>query len=166
MKNSSFANRGMQLERFIELTNTQYKRDNVAVIQKIATPVKVLHRGHDGKITGFYESKSTVDFIGCYQGQFVCFDAKETKGKNLPLKNIHEHQIGFMKTVVENGGKAFIVVCFSELERYFVMNSYEIVEAIENTKAKSMPLLYFENHAREIKFNECGYVLDYLGVKL
>ncbi len=35
---------------------------------------------------GFFEERSTVDYIGLVQGYPICFDAKETKLKTLPVK--------------------------------------------------------------------------------
>ena len=43
--------------------------------------------------------KSTVDYIGAVQGIPVCFDAKECGGADVPLRNIHPHQIAFMEGI-------------------------------------------------------------------
>jgi recombination protein U len=161
---SIYSNRGKLLEQIIEVTNRQYKNQGIAEVQKIATPVKVLHTDRNGKIHGFWEKKSTVDFIGVCSGIPIAFDAKETTGKSLRFDNIHKHQIEFMTRWQRNGGQAFLVVYFSELNRYFRLSILELLQYLENpfkTNKKSIPIRYFEEYAAEIKEGEC-FVLDYL----
>ncbi len=86
--------RGSAFEDLINMTNRQYMQRGLAVIQKVPTPitpVEVNNASHT-ITSAYFEKKSTVDFIGAAQGIALCFDAKETQAKNLPLKNIHYGQ--------------------------------------------------------------------------
>lgn len=162
MRTNTYANRGMTLERLIELTNNQYVRDHVAVIQKVPTPVKVIQSLPYGQVKGHWEKKSTVDFIGCYQGQYICFDAKESDKKSFPLANIEQHQLEHMKSVVANGGKAFLIIYMREYDKYFGLG-YKALEAFINAaERKSIPLSYLEENAEVIQTDHNGYVINYL----
>ncbi len=131
--------RGTALESLIEYTNMKYHNMGLLRIDKVATPVKAL-AFQDGMITkGYYEKKSTVDFVGIIQGVFVAFDAKETENKSLPLQNIHPHQVNYMKDVNAQGGLAFLIVHFKSMDRYYLV-PYEILSKLyyDNTR-KSIP---------------------------
>ncbi|QIB26076.1 Holliday junction resolvase RecU [Caloranaerobacter azorensis] len=161
---STYSNRGKLLEQIIEVANRQYRNKGIAEIQKIATPVKVLRTDKNGKIYGFWEKKSTVDFIGVCNGIPIAFDAKETTGKSLKFDNIHKHQIEFMTNWQQRGGQAFLVVYFSELNRYFRLSILELLQYMKNplkSNKKSIPIKYFEEYAIELKTGQV-FVLDYL----
>ena len=85
--------RGSTLEEMINLTNDMYRAKKLALIQKVPTPINPLKLNNaDRTITlAYFEQKSTVDYIGVIQGVPVCFDAKETGRKSLPIQNIHKH---------------------------------------------------------------------------
>ena len=106
--------RGSAFEELIDFTNRQYQQRGLAVIQKVPTPItptEVSNASHT--ITqAYFEKKSTVDFIGVADGVAICFDAKETRGKNLPLRNIHAHQIEFMDAFRKQNGVSFLLVQF------------------------------------------------------
>lgn len=139
--------RGNDFEEMINYTNELYRQNGLGLIQKIPTPITPVEIQKDtGRISlAYFNSKSTVDYIGVIQGIPVCFDAKETTEKNLPLQNIHEHQIKFMEDFKNQGGIAFILVYFKFFGRYFYM-------PIDK-------LIYFWNRAKNggrksIKFDE------------
>ena len=98
--------RGSTLEEFINRTNEAYREKNLALIQKIPTPITPIEIDKSSRhITlAYFDTKSTVDYIGVVQGIPVCFDAKECAVLTFPLHNIHPHQIAFMKKFEEQGG--------------------------------------------------------------
>ena len=106
--------RGSVLEELINMTNELYRREGVALIQKIPTPIKPVDFDSEKKMIrlAYFEQKSTVDYIGVMQGIPLCFDAKETGKKSLPFSNIHEHQVKFMGDFTAQGGLAFLLVHF------------------------------------------------------
>ena len=71
--------RGSTLEDLVNRTNEQYAEKNLALIQKIPTPITPVRMDKENRhITlAYFEQRSTVDYIGAVQGIPVCFDAKE-----------------------------------------------------------------------------------------
>lgn len=126
-----YANRGRGLEVLIEQANRLYRLKNIAVVQKVATPTKVLQDRY-GR-TKVVREKSTVDFVGVWRGVALAFDAKQTREKRFPLSQLHEHQYEFLRAWTECGGLAFLLIeveamtararfhilPFRELERYW-----------------------------------------------
>ncbi len=112
--------RGSSFEEMINMTNKVYREENLAIIQKIPTPIKPVKINNVGQITlGYFEQKSTVDYMGVVQGIPICFDAKETNRTFLPMQNIHPHQIDFMEQFEKQGGIAFLLVNFAKYCEYF-----------------------------------------------
>lgn len=112
--------RGSALEELINLTNTKYRERNLALIQKIPTPITPITIDKENRhITlAYFEEKSTVDYIGTAQGIPVCFDAKECASDTFSLQNVHEHQVEFMKDFEKQGGIAFLLIYFSKRNYY------------------------------------------------
>ena len=71
--------RGSFLEELVNMTNEKYQMQNLALVQKIPTPIKPINIDQETRhITlAYFEQKSTVDYIGVVQGIPICFDAKE-----------------------------------------------------------------------------------------
>lgn len=115
--------RGSDLEDRINFTIEQYRKDGLAVLQKVPTPITPIRLDGKGHITlAYFEKKSTVDYIGAVQGIPVCFDAKESKTDTFPLANIHEHQMEFMRDYVKQGGLAFFLLYYSERKQYYYLS--------------------------------------------
>jgi recombination protein U len=158
--------RGDALEDLLLLTNEYYKNHQYALIDKASTPIKVVEIDQGGMITkGFFEKKSTVDFIGIVQGIPVAFDAKETDLKNLPLYNIHEHQVTYMKDFTHQGGLAFIIVHFKFCDEYYLI-PFEQIEAYftasKDKGRRSIPYTAMEPRFRIRR--EVAGILNYLPV--
>ena len=91
--------RGSTLEELINRTNEKYAESNLALIQKIPTPITPIKidKEHRHITLAYFDQKSTVDYIGAVQGIPVCFDAKECAVDTFSLQNIHAHQVKFME---------------------------------------------------------------------
>lgn len=149
-----YGNRGQGLEKMIEASNNQYLFQELATIQKIPTPVKVLDiDSKTGKIrNGFYEQKSTVDYTGVFKGKAICFDAKETKIETrFDLKNLKDHQYNHLKNWHESGGISFLLVHFKSQDEFYYLpfNKLREYEGYYNNKwnyqgRKSIPYKEFE----------------------
>lgn len=147
----------------------QYKTFDIAVIQKIATPMKP--KWKDGKIQGaFYSEKSTVDFLGAFRGgQAVCFDAKETKEDRFPLSNIEVHQLVFMDNFKKVGGISFFLIEFVDHNRFFRLDykkANELYCLWQANKGKrgyaSITLGDIQKMATEVYIGKNKIALDYL----
>ena len=158
--------RGSALEDLLVFTNDFYSKRNLARIDKVPIPIKIIEQNKDGIITkAFFEKKSTVDFIGFVQGSAIVFDAKETALNNLPFKNIHAHQIEYMKEVDFHGGLAFLIAHYKEQNEYHLI-PYETLKKYydqsKNGGRKSIPLSTL-NSDFQIKYENNG-ILNYLKI--
>ena len=122
--------RGSVLEELVNYTNEKYRRQNLALVQKIPTSIKPVRFDKEKRhITlAYFDQKSTVDYIGVVQGIPVCFDAKECAADVFPLPNIHEHQIDFMKQFEEQGGISFLLVYFTNRQACYFMTFEETMK--------------------------------------
>ena len=129
--------RGSTLEEMINRTNEKYLESELALIQKIPTPITPIRIDKENRhITlAYFDQKSTVDYIGAVQGIPICFDAKECAVDTFSLQNIHEHQIEFMKNFEKQGGISFLIIYYSHKDLFYYLNLKQ--------------LLRFWNRARE-----------------
>ncbi|MGN4675184.1 Holliday junction resolvase RecU [Bacillus cereus group sp. MYBK225-1] len=115
-------NRGMAFEKLINLSNEMYQREGVALINKRATPVKVLKSAGGRVLNGFYEAKSTVDYDGVYKGRAVAFEAKSTQSlTRFDLSNIAQHQLDYLEKAEEVGAICFFLIEFSKDQTVFLV---------------------------------------------
>ncbi|MDD2469412.1 MAG: Holliday junction resolvase RecU [Bacilli bacterium] len=153
----NYANRGMELENDLNLTNTYYLDNDIAVIYKKPTPIKIVRVDFDYKKSAtireaYFKMPSTTDYNGLYKGKYIDFEAKEIKGrKSFPLANINNHQIKHIRNILKHGGIAFIIVKFSLLNKIFLLKGEDLITIIDTSKLKSIPLSTFESKGYLIK---------------
>ena len=156
--------RGSAFEEVINFTNEMYRRNGLAVIQKIPTPITPVQLDKDKRITlAYFDKQSTVDYMGVAQGIAICFDAKETGQKSLPIQNIHRHQIEFMEDFNRQDGVAFLLVHFSAYGKYFFLPMETLSKYWSEAEAggrKSIPYSAFEEKY-EVSF-ERNSIVNYL----
>ena len=157
--------RGSTFEEMINLTNETYRTKGLAIIQKVPTPITPVRLNKSTRTieVAYFEKKSTVDYIGAVQGIPVAFDVKETTQKNLPLQNIHEHQIDFMRDFVRQEGVAFILVRFAVVDKVFLLpfqELYEFWERAQEGGRKSIPLDAFDE--KLVAVGKSGAMVHYL----
>jgi recombination protein U len=165
------ANRGKYLEDWVEQANQVYNNKGMALITKIPTPWKVQRNFQpftkQYTITNaFPEKKSTVDFGGTAQKYSVWFDVKATTNKtSFPLKNIHDHQIDYLNKVAAQGGKAFLLIHFRELDTTWLLWIDQLFKFIAESGRKSIPAEWFKENCEEVRQGN-GVMLDYLPIVL
>lgn len=122
--------RGSTLEDLVNRTNDKYLQNNLALIQKVPTPITPINIDKSTRhITlAYFDQKSTVDYIGVVQGVPVCFDAKECHTDTFPLANIHEHQVEFMRNFEKQNGVAFILISFTHRNEFYYLRFEELLE--------------------------------------
>ena len=128
--------RGSVLEENINLTNEKYLREDLALVQKIPTPITPMEIEQTTRhITlAYFDKKSTVDYIGVVQGVPICFDAKECAGESFPVENVKEHQMEFMKNFEKQEGIAFFIIYFSNVEIYYYVPYRDMLVFWERAK--------------------------------
>ena len=121
--------RGSDLEELINRTNETYSGNQLALIQKIPTPITPINIDKASRhITlAYFDQKSTVDYIGAVQGIPVCFDAKECHTDTFPLQNIHEHQVDFMARFEQQQGVAFFLIYYTKRDRFYYLSLRELL---------------------------------------
>ena len=148
---SSHANRGMDLENDLNNTNSYYLDNDIAIVYKKPTPIKVskvnYNKNHTIITEAFYEMPSTTDYNGIYKD----FDAKEVKNSSsFALSNLHAHQLKHLKRVKEHGGISFLIVRFYKNNITYLIEIDEIIDYINSENRKSIPIDYFESKAHRI----------------
>ena len=137
--------RGMNLEKDINDSNLFYRECERALIYKKPTPIQVVKvdypsRMHAKITEAYYKVPSTTDYNGIYRGQYIDFEAKETKAKtSFAFKNIHPHQIHHLEKVIKHGGIAFMILRFTTLDETYLVDASVIIEAYQAQNRNSIP---------------------------
>lgn len=133
---NNYSRRGMGFEDMINRTIDTYRTKNLALIQKIPTPISPgRYNKNTKKLDGsFFEKKSTVDYIGVAQEVAICFDAKEIKGERFPIANIKKHQIDYMRDFEKQGGVSFILLYFYDLLKVYYIPYRDVINIIKKCK--------------------------------
>ena len=138
-------------------SNKYYLDNDIAVIYKKPTPIKVVKVDYNKRINtkiteAYYEIPSTTDYNGIYKGKYIDFEAKETKSKtSFSLNNIHKHQIDHLIKVKNHGGISFLIIRFTTINKTFLLETQKLEEFLYNNERKSIPLSYI---------NDNGYLIN------
>ncbi|MFG6114559.1 Holliday junction resolvase RecU [Halobacillus sp. MO56] len=171
-KKPDFSNRGMTLEEDINVTNEYYLASNTAVIHKKPTPVQIVRVDYPKRSAavikeGYFKQASTTDYNGIYRGNYIDFEAKETRNKtSFPLSNIHQHQIDHMKAVHDHGGICFMIIRFTPHQETFFLSAVKLFywwDEQYNGGRKSIPYSYIQRNGKLIPFTYQARV-DYVKV--
>ena len=121
--------RGSLLEEMINMTNEKYRENQLALIQKVPTPITPIKIDKESRhITlAYFDQKSTVDYIGAVQGIPVCFDAKECAVDTFSLQNIHPHQVEFMQDFEKQDGIAFFLLYYTSRHVMYYLRLDELM---------------------------------------
>ncbi len=166
-KTINYANRGLDLEDLINISNKYYLEIDRAVIYKKPTPIQIVESKYTNKgieITkAFFSEPSTLDYNGIYKGKYIDFDAKVTKNKtSFPLENLHPHQYKHIERVIRHGGISFLIIRMND--KYYYLDGNDIIDFINNNNTrKSIPFSYIENKGYVIK-EKIQPRLDYLEI--
>jgi recombination protein U len=152
----NYANRGMNFEADINITNKYYLDEDIAVIYKKPTPITINKVSYPSRANAVitearFKTPSTTDYNGIYKGRYIDFEAKETNLHYFPLANIHDHQIVHLKKIIKHGGIGFILVNFNKLNKIFYLDGNCLFDFINKNDRKSIPIEYFEEYGYEIK---------------
>lgn len=166
--NINYKNRGMNLEEDLNITNRYYKDQGIAYIYKKPTPIKVVkasfENGNRVIKEAYYSEPSTTDYNGIYKGNYIDYEAKETKNKNnFPLSNIHKHQIDHIRNIVKEKGICFLIIRFTSLNKTYLLKGTDLLDFIDTNQKSSIPISYIEEKGSIVKEKYLKRV-DYLEV--
>ena len=149
-------NRGMDLEKEINITNQFYLAQDTAVIHKKPTPVQVVSVSYPkrsaARITeAYYKVPSTTDYNGIYRGKYLDFEAKECAERaSFPFKSLHPHQLTHLEAVQRHGGIAFLIVRFTSRGVTFLADAGEVIQFYRTADRSSIPFDWFAEHGHPI----------------
>ena len=156
----------MSLESDINQTNEYYNLNNIALVYKKPTPIKVVQVEYPkNRIReAYFNEPSTLDYTGVYRGKYLEFDAKETQSKtSFPLSNIHKHQMEHISKVIQYGGIAYLIVRFAVLDKTYLLLGRDLIQFTEQYDRKSIPLDYFDSKGYLIEMKYAPR-LDYIKI--
>ena len=166
LKQVTYSNRGMDLENLINETNEYYLEKDQALIYKKPTPIGISEATYTdhGRIikNGYFKAPSTLDYNGIYKGKYIEFEAKETQSKtSFPLANFLEHQLKYLRRVLNHGGICFIIIKINALT--YLLKGEDVIWFLDHETRKSLPYSYIKEKGFFIKE---GYnpPLDYLKI--
>lgn len=165
----NYAHRGMTLESDINNSNKYYLDNDIAVIYKKPTPIKVVKVNYNNRINtkiieAYYEVPSTTDYNGIYKGKYIDFEAKETKSKTaFSLNNIHKHQIVHLEKVLKHGGISFLIIRFTTINKTYLLFTEDFLSYINNNDRKSIPLSFIEEKGFLLK-DSYNPIIDYIKI--
>lgn len=150
----SYANRGMAFEQVIDYSNMLYERRGIAIINKRPTPIKVTST-RNGRIQGFFEKPSTVDYDGTFKGRSIVFEAKSVGQNRFPLKNLHDHQAEYLFQTEKHGAISFLLVEFRKQSEIYLMFAKSLESYWRSSKedvriARSLPRDAFKLHGHRV----------------
>lgn len=168
-KSISKSKLGVNFEDLINKSNEYYLKNNIAVVYKKPTPIKITKVDYPSrnkaKITeAFYQLPSTTDYNGIYKGKYIDFEAKSCNGTSFPFKSIYSHQLEHLAKINEHGGISFLLIMFNDYKEIFLLKSsilYQLYQSSLNGGRKSIPYSFFKENAELISL---GYLLpvDYI----
>ena len=149
-KKNTYANRGRKLEKIIEDKCNEYIKNGIAYIYKLPTDWVVQRRGKQ-IISAFPKKKSTIDFMGSYQGEAVAIETKSTNNKtSFSFNNIADHQWNFfIKWCTQ--AKGYYIVWFKELDEMYLVDAMTMQNAKDTLGRKSAPHDWFVENGVLIK---------------
>ena len=145
----SHSNRGMRLENLINLANSYYIENDIALIHKKATPIGVVDVIYNDKKKvinkAYFEGKSTLDYNGIYKGKYIDFDAKEcNNGSSFPISNVSKHQIDHIRRVLFHKGICFLIISIDGCN--YLLDGIDFINFVDTENRKSIPL----DHIKEV----------------
>jgi recombination protein U len=163
----NYGQRGMSFEKLLDYVHMEYELQNLAVIEKIPTPVTVLKMERGRIVDGVYSKKGLVDYTGSYEKRPIWFDAKSTELETrFPLSFVHEHQVERLIKHQRCGALCFLLFSFEKLGKVFLMPLKNFLyywnRQHEGKRGyKSIPYDEFPKYAVEVNSSPRA-ALDYL----
>ncbi|WP_027121156.1 Holliday junction resolvase RecU [Mycoplasma leonicaptivi] len=149
-------NKGKFLETIINKTLNYYWENNIAFIEKKGLDIwfkEVEHNNFKLKLNNaVIAKKSTVDYIGMYEGRFICFEAKTTQEDRFNLQNIKQHQLNYLNLIQKNGGIAFFIIYFSHRNKFLKVN-LEFINKYFDSETKSFMYKDVLKESKELELN-------------
>ena len=165
--NASKAKRGMSLENDINITNKSYLDEDIAIIYKKPTPVKIVNVDYKSRNTAkiteaYYSEPSTTDYNGIYKSRYIDFEAKECHSKtSFPFTSIHPHQIKHLERCLKHGAIAFIILRMAHFDETYFIKAKDFLDFYKGKSRKSLSYVWIKEHGIIIEYKyskPCDYL--------
>lgn len=156
-KKGNYGGRGATLENDVNDSNAYYRANDTALIYKKPTPIQVVHVHYPARNKArideaYYRTPSTTDYNGIYKGQYIDFEAKETKNKtSFPMFMIHAHQIEHLKKVELHHGIGFFIIRFTHYNETYLVDAPTLIRHMEQSDKRSVPYAWFQENGHIIQ---------------
>lgn len=112
---------GDMFENLIERSCAYYRAKKIAHIRKTPEPFRMVSKGRNGQVIGFYEKQAQPDFQGTLEnGQSIVFEAKHTNSTNLPFSRISREQSSELDRHSEIEAECFVIASF-KFEQFYLI---------------------------------------------
>jgi recombination protein U len=110
-----------------------------------------------------FTSSNMCDFMLFYNGILLCLEAKNHKGKSLPLSCIRDNQYKqLINASIHYGVVCGILVYFEDLQQAYFLDIRRIEQFKRQEKRQSIPVDYFKQYGVSVKITQkkVNYTLD------
>lgn len=112
---------GDMFESLIERSCAYYRTKGIAHIQKTPEPFRMVGKGRNGQVVGFYEKMAQPDFQGTLKnGRSIVFEAKHTNSTNIPFERISRVQSYELERHSKLGAECYVIIGFKFEQFYLV----------------------------------------------
>ncbi|GAF20165.1 LOW QUALITY PROTEIN: recombination protein RecU [Bacillus sp. JCM 19046] len=131
-KKEAYGGRGMTFEQDIDESNAYYLSRQKAVIHKKPTPVQIVKVDYPKRSAAvikeaYFKQASTQTTTVFTKGPILISKQRKQKTKRLFPKNIHDHQITHMRSVLEQGGICFVLIRFHMTGEVFLIDAAHMI---------------------------------------
>lgn len=148
--------KGMFLEKQLSNTHQYYRKHHLATVYKVPV-LQMLNSNQNFKRAHYF-----CDYVGCYDGYYFEFEAKETYRQHFHCDQLRKSQHYKLKQVEINQGLSFVVVYFGIYKEFLLLFYDDLSNFVKQNSQK----ISYENCKKfgkkiEIKNN---LILDYLPI--
>lgn len=97
-----------------------------------------------------FQAKNICDCQVMVRDKLFLLELKNTKGASLPFKNIKSNQLDGLSGIRHNNIKTYFIICFREKEECYAVEAKKLKGFIENSKSKSISLIWCKSNAIQI----------------
>lgn len=110
--------KGRSFEEDILRACEWYRRNGIAVINKVNEPYRVIKKLEGGRFIGQHTAAAEPDFKGVLKGgRGIAFEAKYTSKSRIQRSVVTQEQMDWLQEQYDMGAIAFVCICIKD--RYF-----------------------------------------------
>lgn len=147
--------RGMFLERILGATHQYYRLKRYASVYKVPVAQPALSPSNVKRAHYF------CDYVGCYRGYYLEFEAKETLRPEFHWRQLRKSQQYKLHQIQLHQGLSFVVIYFGHYDQFWLF-FYEDLFNFVNLNSQVISYQNCQKLGTQIRFNNS--ILDYLPI--